>query len=327
MKSNRRVGTGFTLIELLVVIAIIAILAAILFPVFAQAREKARQTSCASNMKQMGTATMQYVQDYDEKFYPHRFNCDGGSGTGKATTLCPGYTAPGGGKISEAASLTGGAEFRYFWVFLLQPYVKNYQIFACPSNPNAFIPGSTNIVGPYTAKGTTGYNYGGQNSYGHNDAWMSPSAAFSGGGAVQPPGVSNAAVPRVSSTILIVDSTYYGACPDMAGGSTGVSGQTIKSHCTDGSCAAENAYMLAQDPGNAQYPQYWQNIGNATWSSPPANGTETAATSITKLATRHSGQINAQFVDGHVKALPWSKAVGDICFWTTDTEGPHPACN
>jgi prepilin-type N-terminal cleavage/methylation domain-containing protein len=77
MKSNR----GFTLIELLVVIAIIAILAAILFPVFAKAREKARQATCASNLKQIGTATQMYVQDYDEYFpapYP------GGSwGTGR----------------------------------------------------------------------------------------------------------------------------------------------------------------------------------------------------------------------------------------------------
>jgi prepilin-type N-terminal cleavage/methylation domain-containing protein len=58
--------TGFTLIELLVVIAIIAILAAILFPVFARARENARKSNCASNLKQMGLAIMQYVQDYDE---------------------------------------------------------------------------------------------------------------------------------------------------------------------------------------------------------------------------------------------------------------------
>ena len=64
MKSLKR--NGFTLIELLVVIAIIAILAAILFPVFAQAREKARQASCMSNLKQVGTAVYMYNQDYDE---------------------------------------------------------------------------------------------------------------------------------------------------------------------------------------------------------------------------------------------------------------------
>ena len=67
--SARRIG-AFTLIELLVVIAIIAILAAILFPVFAQAREKARQTGCLSNLKQIGTSTLMYVQDYDEAMFP-----------------------------------------------------------------------------------------------------------------------------------------------------------------------------------------------------------------------------------------------------------------
>ena len=76
MHSQRK---GFTLIELLVVIAIIAILAAILFPVFAQARAKARQISCLSNTKQMGTATMMYVQDYDETLPGYRFNGPAGS--------------------------------------------------------------------------------------------------------------------------------------------------------------------------------------------------------------------------------------------------------
>lgn len=83
MPTNNRpsANRAFTLIELLVVIAIIAILAAILFPVFAQAREKARQTSCLSNLKQIGTATMMYVQDYDETLYgsymPNNFGADG----------------------------------------------------------------------------------------------------------------------------------------------------------------------------------------------------------------------------------------------------------
>ena len=87
---------GFTLIELLVVIAIIAILAAILFPVFARAREKARQTSCLSNMKEIDLAMLMYVQDYDETF-------------------------------------TG----RIVWNQRVQPYVKNEQIFLCPSYPGA----------------------------------------------------------------------------------------------------------------------------------------------------------------------------------------------
>src|ERR1043166_5831286 len=68
----RHLRSGFTLIELLVVIAIIAILAAILFPVFAQARDKARQTACLSNAKQIGLAVNMYVQDYDETFFWQR---------------------------------------------------------------------------------------------------------------------------------------------------------------------------------------------------------------------------------------------------------------
>ncbi len=95
-----RARRGFTLIELLVVIAIIAILAAILFPVFAKAREKARQSSCSSNVKQASLAFMQYAQDYDERMCPRYYN----NGTG------------------------------YNWVpDLLMPYVKNTQVFKCPS--------------------------------------------------------------------------------------------------------------------------------------------------------------------------------------------------
>ncbi len=97
--------TGFTLIELLVVIAIIAILAAILFPVFAKAREKARQASCNSNLKQIGTAAQMYAQDYDERF-PYAYH----------------YHYP------------GGPDGLRFWPFQLQPYMANWQIVICPSH-------------------------------------------------------------------------------------------------------------------------------------------------------------------------------------------------
>jgi len=96
-----RKQSGFTLIELLVVIAIIAILAAILFPVFAQVREKARQTACLSNMRQIGTAILAYTQDYDEMIVPSQ---NGVSGVNLVS-----------------------------WPSIISPYVKSVDVFVCPS--------------------------------------------------------------------------------------------------------------------------------------------------------------------------------------------------
>lgn len=98
---------AFTLIELLVVIAIIAILAAILFPVFARAREKARQAACQSNLKQIALGALMYASDYDEKHIP--MWTQGG----------PGYS---------------GSGFRIWWMGLSQPYLKNLDLMECPSN-------------------------------------------------------------------------------------------------------------------------------------------------------------------------------------------------
>jgi len=104
---------GFTLIELLVVIAIIAILAAILFPVFAKARGKARQASCASNLRQWGLALGMYVQDHDECIPPHH-DCDG-------PVPQPSY------------------DWRWDTIlYRLRPYVRNLQIYKCPSDATAY---------------------------------------------------------------------------------------------------------------------------------------------------------------------------------------------
>jgi prepilin-type N-terminal cleavage/methylation domain-containing protein/prepilin-type processing-associated H-X9-DG protein len=102
---------GFTLIELLVVIAIIAILAAILFPVFAQARDKARQSACLSNAKQQALAFHMYAQDYDETTVPYYY-----------------------GDWLPCCAKRGG---HYPWPKLLVPYVKNKAVYTCPSLPGA----------------------------------------------------------------------------------------------------------------------------------------------------------------------------------------------
>ncbi len=113
MRIARR--RGFTLIELLVVIAIIAILAAILFPVFARAREKARQTSCLSNMRQLGLAFLQYVQDADARF--------------------PGNLDANANGVVEYPADACCLE-RDRWVVITQPYIKSLQLIYCPSEGN-----------------------------------------------------------------------------------------------------------------------------------------------------------------------------------------------
>jgi prepilin-type processing-associated H-X9-DG protein len=154
------------LIELLVVIAIIAILAAILFPVFAQAREKARQASCQSNMKQFGLANAMYQSDYDGYYIP---------------TARPQTGVPGNGP---------------WWMILMQPYVKNLQIVDCPSYTIA------GWCGMGSCEGNAGQRYWRRvGGYGMNRGYNNVTAQSY----MSPAGRKEVDVPLPADTILIVD--------------------------------------------------------------------------------------------------------------------------
>ncbi len=178
---------GFTLIELLVVIAIIAILAAILFPVFAQAREAARKTSCLSNTKQIGLGAMMYVQDYDE-MYP----CNSWDGAFMGTTQ----------------NDIGIDEPKFtLWPWRIQPYIKNKQIFVCPSDPAT---GKSGWRG-YSASPNNCWGIPMPISYGHNQhlfGYGGTGATESRCGSLPAPSWASFYVPRSLATVPTPASTY-----------------------------------------------------------------------------------------------------------------------
>jgi len=179
LAANRRKYSAFTLIELLVVIAIIAILAAILFPVFPQAGEKARETACMSNLRQVGLAALQYAQDNDESIV---------------------HTELGG---------DGGDEKEYYWGDMLQPYMKSWKLLECPDvgEPLVF---KSNADPTLRNSGQWAYHYG-INDVTDNTPACSPSGDSGGpdnpdcvhvGVAGQP----MAAVTTPTGTVLIADN-------------------------------------------------------------------------------------------------------------------------
>ncbi|HZP82960.1 MAG TPA: prepilin-type N-terminal cleavage/methylation domain-containing protein [Chthonomonadaceae bacterium] len=133
--AERAKRSAFTLIELLVVIAIIAILAAILFPVFAQARDKARSVTCLSNQKQLGLGALMYAQDYDEKY---AISAGKHPSLGWLTFYYLGI--PANWRPNSSQTRIDG--YAGSWANVLQPYLKNWGIYVCPSGPDVAVGGS-----------------------------------------------------------------------------------------------------------------------------------------------------------------------------------------
>jgi prepilin-type N-terminal cleavage/methylation domain-containing protein len=181
MQRSRR--SAFTLIELLVVIAVIAILAAILFPVFAQARERARQGTCLSNLKQIGTGVIMYLQDWDETYPPNRL------------ALLPG-----------SSPCVGGREQRVItWKTVTLPYVKNIDVYRCPSNPHNREGDGTQNAEPAYPTFPISYAYNGS---------IFLMAATGRPYAIPEFGLPMAEVPELARYIMVVESNV--TCPDMA---------------------------------------------------------------------------------------------------------------
>jgi prepilin-type N-terminal cleavage/methylation domain-containing protein/prepilin-type processing-associated H-X9-DG protein len=264
MKKRR---IGFTLIELLVVIAIIAILAAILFPVFAQAREKARATMCLSNLRQIGTAVMMYTQDHDE-YLPFNY----------AYTWGPGCSGP-----------TGEL---YWWQDLCRPYVKNEQVYQCPSaSPHTGYdylrpPNTPNpLIRDYIANTSWGFDMAGESvvingrQYGRaggqgvsgpfTNNWCNPS-------------VSLAAIDDSAGTIMIFDGAYPYS-------------EIWRGTQTDGWYNATGQCSEAKDYGG--------------WGD---GRTEERRCKDGFVSKRHQVGFNAAYVDGHAKFVKNSR-IGE---WT-----------
>jgi prepilin-type N-terminal cleavage/methylation domain-containing protein/prepilin-type processing-associated H-X9-DG protein len=214
IQNSQRASTtrhAFTLIELLVVIAIIAILAAILFPVFARARENARRASCQSNMKQMGLGFAQYTQDYDS-MYP--YGCD-------ASAYSPSSHRAANDDCHQQYNVAYSAPLyrSEHWMDKLQPYVKSVQFFACPSATQIKDAGGTlRAAGPQSGKSNGDVPDVNHVSivipYGYNCDFIGGCASSSGlspGGASPIGGIpaKESQIDDAARTVIVTESGYY----------------------------------------------------------------------------------------------------------------------
>ena len=263
-----RTRTAFTLIELLVVIAIIAILAAILFPVFAQVRDKARATSCLSNTKQIGTAVMMYAQDYDEVI-PRNAHSD----------------PP---RINEGAHFVNCSTPR--WMDVLYPYIKNEQVFNCPSDSFGTISGPLPSGVTFSIAGNKKYVY--QPHTGGNVALIRREEAC-GNGSI----ASNGKIGRRFGSYAI-NNMYYG----LAGSYTSPNNQPLASLAVPADtvliCEVQN-YGQSGD-------FYRRDLADAAPITPLENGWSMPVlinrNNNGAILGRHQKLTNVIWADGHAKA-------------------------
>lgn len=280
---------AFTLIELLVVIAIIAILAAILFPVFAQAKLAAKKTQDLSNLKQMATASFMYYTDYDDTLFLYRtgngvnpFASDPNVGTG----VCAG---------SSASTKT-------FWNQQLYPYIKSYNLFLAPGVTNAWV--NVNPQGTVNpgASNSGGCSYGGQNSYGVNRIVFNANQ----------PAMNGSTIADSSNTLIITDTTYYDIMPKMTGHDATNAWAPLGQLLGD---PAQTQYYTHNN-NDCDYYNYWVQLGGSACDATGVTGAPTTVAQdnayLALVARRNGGTLNAAFADGHAKGFPTTRVVYDL---------------